>query len=180
MPTTVFISYIICTLFHYCKSEVLIWYLIRQKRPNRMMTCFLLVIQCYMTKLDVQGHICFFPYLYHGFIVYIPDEGMQIALTQDLLNVLQQFTNANGLCKVGDRKEQSESFCDSVGNQMQDLMPSKINLVDKRVYFNLVTQSNTPHSHTNTCACTSQGGKGCVIALPVLAAALAYFYLNCM
>lgn len=67
-----------------------------------------------------------------------------------------------------------------MGNQMQDLMPAKVNLMDKRVYFNLVTQSNSLHSHTNTCACMSQGGKGCVIALPVLAAALAYFYLNCM
>lgn len=67
---------------------------------------------------------------------------MQIALTQDFLNVLQQFTNANGLCKVGDREEQSESFYDSMGNQIQELMLSKINLVDKRVYFNLVTQSN--------------------------------------
>lgn len=81
---------------------------------------------------------------------------------------------------VGDREELSKSFCNSVGNQMQDLMPAKVNLMDKRVYFNLVTRSNSLHSHTNICACMSQGGKGCVIALPVLAAALPYFYLNCM
>jgi len=93
-------------------------------------------------------------------------------LRKDLLNILQQFTKSNSLHKVGDREEQSKSFCDSTGNQMQDLMPAKINLVDNRVYFNLVTRSNPLHSHTNTCACTSQGGKGCVIALPVLAETL--------
>lgn len=97
-------------------------------------------------------------------------------MCKDLPNVLHQLKWLGG----GDTGELSESFCNSVGNQMQDLMPAKVNLMDKRVYFNLVTRSNSLHSHTNTCACMSQGGKGCVIALPVLAAALAYFYLNCM
>lgn len=88
--------------------------------------------------------------------------------------------NSNSLSKVRDREERSKPVCDATGNQVQDLIPAKINPVDKRVYFNSVTRSNSLHSHTNTCASMSQGGKGCATALPLLAAALAYFYLNCM
>lgn len=100
--------------------------------------------------------ISVFPYLYCGFTVYIPNESMQIAL-------MQRFAycspSAHRLWEWGDREELSKSVCTSMGNQMQDLMPAKVNLMDKRVYFNLVTQSNSLHSHTNTCACMSQGGK---------------------
>lgn len=145
-----------------------------------MTTCFLfhLLVLHDQTRCVVP-HLFFPTFIMDSQFTYSTRARRQL-LCKDLLNVLQQFTNSNGPCKVGDREEQSKSFCDSMGNQMQDLMPAKINLVDKRVYFNLVTRSNSQHSHTNTCACTSQGGKGCVTALPVLAAALAYFYLNCM
>lgn len=159
--------------FRNCKSAITIRYLIRKKRPNRMTTCFLfrpLVLHDQTQR--IEPHL-FFPTFFTDSQFTYPTRACREPLCTD-------FTNSNGLHKVGDREEQSKSFCDSMGNQMQDLMPAKINLVDKMVYFNLATQSNSLHSHTNTCACMSQEGKGCVIALPVLAAALAYFYLNSM
>lgn len=126
-----------------------------------------------MTKGDVQRHTCFSLPL--SLFTY-PVRACRWLLCKDFPNALHQLKWLG----VGNREELCKSFCNSMGNQMQDLMPAKVNLMDKRVYFNLVTRSNSLHSHTNTCACMSQGGKGCVIALPVLAAALAYFYLNCM